>query len=245
MIEKRKILIILFLFISIFLVLSIFIHFSHEKEKENVYKFARASNKVYWSQLEEAIKERNESKCENFEGHEYSTFIYRDVCYHELAKLNKNKSLCNAIDSDFIKFDCYLEFELEKNFSFCENNTLWDKPTCYFYIGKKSSKETCDNLEDQANKDKCYLGVAKRSGNYSLCQFIEGNDLNNCIFAVATTSGDLSLCFKMNSLKKMRRCLFGIEYTNIPFSLCGYLENKENCLELFSNLVDKEIYSER
>ena len=240
---KRSKLILFALIALVFLIVSgIIIHQSlEEKAKRDADLKAVKTN---WPLLKKAIEEANSSLCENFTPGLVGSF-YKDVCYQKIAVMQMNKTLCDKIQNDLTKFLCYVRIYPSNNFSFCEETDKWIKETCYFYLGQFSTKEKCSKLSDGVYKNACLRGIAKRTGNLSLCKDMTNDQWNNCIGVVVKTTGNFSLCNKLTDLELRKKCKKNLSYSNLPFICCEGLDEYDECISLFLNSTEKELYSGR
>ena len=75
----------------------------------------------------------------------------KDDCYHEIAILKKDASICN-----FVTFDSS------------------DKDECYYDVAVSAKKsEICQNIQDLNSQNDCYFNVAKASQDYTVCNNIQ------------------------------------------------------------------------
>jgi len=240
---KRKKLIVIIL-ITLFIIFGLrFFVYQKEKEEARIKGNLKIINES-WPLLQKAINEKNSELCENF-GSGFIGSFYRDVCYQKIGIEKNNTDLCDKINNGLTKFICYSRIYENKNFSFCQKTHKWIKETCYFYSGQFSSEEACTNISNILYKNACLRGLAKRKGDFSFCQGMSGGQWNDCVMVVVKTTGNFSLCNKLTESKMREKCKNDLFYTNIPFAFCEGLEEKEECIDLFLNSTEKELYSSK
>ncbi len=181
--------------------------YCEERSYDSDFKRERCYKGIFESIIKEAIMKNSASVCERikdqkidnhtvdlcyrvFEGADYyATFCmdYRSACYHNLAILNKNPSLCSKIVSEgeyaYEEWNCYETVAiLKQDKSICDkiptDSSKSKKSRAYCYRNVAISKEDssiCDSIDVKYAHPKyeCYSIIGKKTGNTSLCKKIE------------------------------------------------------------------------
>ena len=146
--------------------------------------------------------------------------IARNFCYADLAKAQKNISICDdKINNVNTRDICYQRVAIAKqDFSLCKsiseaNQNSGIGSTCYSEVAKlKKDPALCEDLPDEGQydcllKDECYLGAATGKLDISICKKISYSvTKDTCYLNVAIGKKDSTVCSNIVRISSSERC---------------------------------------
>jgi len=110
-------------------------------------------------------------------------------CYADRATMEKNTEMCDTLEVDGAKFQCYAFYaERAEDEAICKNISIWTH---------------------SALKDACIKSVARMKGDSELCRKISAKGINlkdDCFFELYQITLDASLCEKIESDELYLKC---------------------------------------
>lgn len=106
----------------------------------------------------------------------YECIDDRNLCYHQVANVSANASICSRISESFRKDTCSRDIaKFTSRPALCSaiENT-YNRNTCYFSIiyNQKYTLAACDEIDYQNWKDECYKKFAVDNKNSTVCDSI-------------------------------------------------------------------------
>lgn len=146
--------------------------------------------------------------------------IARNFCYVDLAKAQKDISICDdKIDNVNTRDICYQKVAIAKqDFSLCKsiseaNQNSGIGSTCYSEVAKlKKDPTLCEDLPDEGPYDyllkgECYLGAATGKLDASVCKKISYSvTRDTCYLNVAIGNKDSTVCSNIVRTSSRERC---------------------------------------
>lgn len=171
-----------------------------------------------------------------------------DSCYHSLAIVKQNVSICSKIYNKLMTGSCYREIATAKNdLSVCDGiQDQAAKDDCNFSIGSdKNDLSICDKIQNQGMKDTCYLNNAIRKKDLSICSKFQDSLLQDtCYSNLAFNQQNLSICEFMQRQKEKESCLKTINFIQEYLLTCSEKENQSDQDDCYRDLVDNSEYYE-
>ena len=182
-----------------------------------------------------SILMQNPSECEGLA--EYP----RSACYHNIAKLRKDQSLCEKVSW----FDlCYWDIaELINDPSLCHKMEAGcEKKQCLAMVTGNISY--CEEVPEPSEKELCLLKLSENK-DVSKCEYVpeygETTYISSCVYDIAKKTGDISVCSIITSDEFKWKCLAELVGSEI---VCDKAETqfwKDFCLvEVLKNKLTQE-----
>ncbi|MCR4335292.1 MAG: hypothetical protein NUV57_02025 [archaeon] len=104
------------------------------------------------------------------------TLLSKDRCYLDVGVLKKEEVICGKIESTSVKEECLSEVGLKTNdASTCAKiiSSQEKRDACYYNSGRQNkNSETCKKIFDSTTRDECYISVAGSTKEYSFCNSV-------------------------------------------------------------------------
>lgn len=149
----------------------------------------------------------------------------------------KNPSLCGRFKNEWIRNNCYKDFEL------CDNIGSADtKYRCFQELAEKQKNvEICNKINYSQIKNDCYFGFALITADESLCEKIIDNisetmhSSSMCYAYVGKIKHNLDICSRSKDAENIKYCSEAIDFES----------NSLRDMELFSHLDCEKIADEK
>jgi hypothetical protein len=154
------------------------------------------------------------------------------------VRLPNSIELCEEIEDDMEKADCYIDVAISKSdFEICENIVVSDrKDKCYINVAEHTGDTSiCEMVTDSSLREKCYFWVAGEEGEVSPCEEITDSSLQAmCYVEVAEKTGDSGFCDKITDSHIADKCYRDVGIQTNNKSLCEKIiedEARQKCLD--------------
>jgi hypothetical protein len=167
-----------------------------------------------------SMKNISEPLCKSF-----AEYYPRTTCYFNLAKLEKNPSLCEESQGRFQKCSWELA-KITKNSTLCENiETETEKNECLAEITGDDSY--CKRIDVDIERVVCLITIGKnadtkRCGEDAPIQNPSFAYTQRCVSNVAVATKDISLCYQIDDLETKWSCVGKLAKT---IDTCDKAEN--------------------
>jgi len=133
-------------------------------------------------------------------------------CYHGVAKLKKDFSICEKIPKDY---------RTSKSYNLSYNS-------CLIAVGKSLKDiSICEKIIDQGDRDSCYLGISESKMDTEFCgQIKEARLRDNCYRDAGLNEGDPSRCEKISDLEKKEECYVDVAVLNNDLTICNQIKSE-------------------
>jgi len=151
-------------------------------------------------------------------------------------------SICDTIQNEQDRYNCYLQFAVNKKESSICNKMKYEneKDFCYIKVAvAEMDSSICDKIQYQFRKDVCYLNVAKAKENLSICNIIQNPKYKeDCYSSVAYVKQDASICDIIHDQKRKNNCYTSVAHVKRDKSICEKIQNqsREYCY-FYSQIV--------
>ena len=178
------------------------------------------------------------------------SFEEKEECLLEVAKANRNVSICDLILNKISLIECKSEiFSYQKDYTFCDGLSF-EKNHCKLLIAENSNDKEmclglstnfpfeagrclaklaflennptlCNELTITTAKDFCFIHLVKNIPSLGICENIQSQvNKLGCYFNIAEFSGNEEACNKISDKETKKYCLFRIAAYRNDESLC-------------------------
>jgi hypothetical protein len=178
-------------------------------------------------QLHDAAKENHDAQYCNI----IKTERIRNICYHNVAVLAGNMTLCGKAGDDQSIQGCYMQVSVGKlDVRLCEQVTDQNtKDLCVMQISQMTSDPShCLQIHELSYRDNCFSHIARNVSKAEYCaQINDITERGKCNYDVAGAARDVTVCdqLKLDGNNIMR---------NVCVSQIARLENNQSYCDLIS-----------
>lgn len=184
-----------------------------------------------------------------------------DECLIEVAALDSNTLVCELIDSNVLRDDCFLEIALsEKDPEICLNIlakgvlsvSKWDE--CFKTISEEITDPSycrfisLSILSGNFLRDDCYWNIMLGLNDSSLCNFLLSDDREQeCLTYWGQLTEDeefsLTICEGLTDLNLQTDCFNNLAIKDNNYLVCNYLsdENRDSCMFSLIDYIDENV----
>jgi len=189
-----------------------------------------------------AMKNISEDLCEKL-----SDSFPKNLCYHELAKIRKDPSICNITEGRY-QWCCGDLAEITKNYKLCEEIDIYfERTECLAEVTGNLS--FCEAIDINKYKSACLIKLGKITDVKECEEVVPKNfptyseEVQECILKIALTREDVSLCDLIKAKETRIRCIAKFS-DNIK--VCEKVEGifwEDFCkVEFIKSAMEKDLY---
>jgi hypothetical protein len=136
-------------------------------------------------------------------------------CYQEVAIEELDGNLCDRIDDDEERDQCFLNIAKERSTGCPKPPLPPGVEACFIdVVQDKNAFVVCDNIISDDLRDKCFLLIFDNQPVAAICDRIVGKvRRNGCLTQLANYMKDAAVCDKVDDLDYRDRCLLDVAET--------------------------------
>lgn len=152
-----------------------------------------------------SMKNTSEPLCKSF-----TDYYPRTTCYFNLAKIEKNPSLCEDSGGNYQRCSWDLA-KILKDFKLCEKiEKVSERDECLAEV--TGDQSFCKNITDDSERSICFITLGKnldikKCGEMASTENPSYAYAQQCIASVALATKDISLCYQIESKEAKWTCV--------------------------------------